>query len=259
MASSFPAGGFVADLYLPRPRVKTRPRKLKLAAVTAAVLGFVAVLLCDQVPGAPSEGEVNTQESSTERSNDTYEFAVYVLNHTTRTSNSTTTLFTFDTSQLPFDFADLEFGDFREDTCYLSRYYGGMSLLARTEGSATNISFEEANGKPIEQIAYQSQSLVVLNGWESVSKDGAGVVLDHRWGSMQIAAFDWRDGCWIPEDGIAVEHLSGVTVSDATLCLMVYEPAGSTDIPELGPASAFVALWLVVVIARWLRRRERPG
>ncbi|MBN1677688.1 MAG: hypothetical protein JW880_04045 [Candidatus Thermoplasmatota archaeon] len=254
MASSFPERGFVADLYLPRPRVETRPRNLKLAAVTAAVLGFVVVLLCDQVPGALSESGVSTQESSEGQSNGTYEFVVYVLNHTTRTSNGTTTLFTFDIDQLPFDFDDLEFGDFREDPCYLSRYYGGMSLLARAEGSTTNISFEEANGKPIEQIAYQSQSLVVLNGWESVSKDGAGVVIDHKWGSMQIVAYDWRDGGWSPGDGIAVEHPAEVTVSGATLCLMVYEPGDTTDIPEFGPLLACVTLVVLVFLAR--RRRS---
>jgi len=189
----------------------------------------------------------------------TYDLAVHTLNHTSRVSNDTATVFTFNADQLPFDFGSLLFGEFRGDSEYSSTYYAGMSLLAWANGPNASIDFLECGGKPIEEISYQGQSLVVLNSWESISKDCQGRTIDHRWGSMQIAAYDWRDGCWSPEQGIEIEHPEGVTVSGVTLCLMVYEPGSSTDIPELGPVSACVALAVVVMIARRLRRQERPG
>lgn len=256
MTSSTLERGLTADLYLSRPTVGARPRRFKRATVLAAVLGFVALMLCDQVPGSLQGGDVNAQDTQTAQVNNTYEFAVYMLNHTRRTSTGTSTWFTFDAGELPFNFDDLLFGEFRQDTEYCSRYYGGLSLLVRAEGAAASIKFSERNAKEIETIIYKGQHLIVLNGWESVSRDSQGSIIDHRWGSMQIPAYDWRDGLWSPGSGITVKHPTNVTISTAALCLMVYEPMGNTDIPEYGLVHACIALAAVVILLR--RRMAQP-
>ncbi len=248
--------GLVADLHMSRPAARERPRATKHVAVIAALLGFVAVLSFEQVPGTPSEGDVAAQESPTGGLNNTYRFVVYSLNHTSRSTEGTVTSFTFDASKLPFDFRELRFGEFRCDMEYCSRYYGGMSLLAIAGGAPADISFAEDNGKTIERIEYQGQPLIVLNSWEYVSKDSRGTVIDHRWGSMQIPAYDWRDGTWSPEAGIVVEHPVDMTLSSATLCILVYEPTISTDIPEFGPLAVCLGLCIMLaIIARTRRAR----
>jgi len=255
--SSITARGMVADVHLHRSAVRSRPDKLKPKVVAAATLGFMAVLLCQLAGAAPEEGPATAQE--TEQSFRTYEFAVYSLNHTSRISNGVTTVFTFDSNQLPFDFGSLRFDEAGAAADFSPRYYVGMSLLAWAYGPDSVIGFLESGVKPIEDIEYLGQSPVVLNGWESMSKDSHGGVIDHTWGSMQIVAYDWRDGCWSPEQGIAVEHPEGVTVSGVTICLMVYEPNDTADIPELGPVAAVIALCLVVlVIKKAGGRRPKP-
>jgi hypothetical protein len=258
VASPFQEHGLTANLYLPRPAIRAQRRRTKRLTTIAVVLGFVGVLLLQMVPDAPGDDAASTQETTAEQGNNSYEFAVYILNHTVRAPTGDGTLFGFDSAQLPFDFSELVFGEFRGDTEFRDRYYAGFSLLARAEGPNASIRFLEADGKLVEQIGYQGQSLIVLNGWESISKDGKGKVIDHTWGSMQIAAYDWEEGSWSPEEGIAVEHPSEMTVTSASLCLMVYEPGGSTDIPEFGPGLACVALALLVLIVRRQRSSKRP-
>jgi hypothetical protein len=258
VASSFPVHGLTANLYLPRPAIRTQRRRTKGLTTIAVVLGFIAVLLLQTVPDAPEDDAASTQETTAEQGSNSYEFAVYMLNHTVRSLTGNGTLFGFDSTQLPFDFSEIIFGEFRGDTEYRSRYYAGLSLLARAEGPNASIRFLEGDGKLVEQIGYQGQSLIVLNGWESISKDGKGKVIDHSWGSMQIAAYDWEDGSWSPEEGIAVEHPSEVTVTSASLCLMVYEPGDTTEIPEFGPMLICVGLTLLVLVVRKHRSNKRP-
>lgn len=248
--------GIVADTYLHRPHERTSTRRTKRLTVLWVVLGFASVLLLQIAADVPGEDAATAQETGTEQPDDSYEFAVYTLNHTSRVSTENGTAFTFDSGQLPFDFREVIFGEFRGDTEFSCRYYAGMSMLAQAEGQNASIRFVEANGKTIEDIAYQGQTLVVLNGWESVSRDSKGRIIDHSWGSMQIAAYDWRDGLWSPEQGIVAEHPANVTASSAALCLMVYEPGKGTEIPELRPAAACLALAIVVMLARG-RRRQR--
>jgi hypothetical protein len=258
VAPPFAGHGLTANLYLPRPAIGTQRRRTKGLTTVAVALGFIAVLLLQMVPDAPGDDAASTQETTAEQGNNSYEFAVYMLNHTVRAPTSNGTLFRFDSAQLPFDFSELVFGEFRGDTEFRSRYYAGLSLLARAEGPNASIGFLEADGDLVEQIGYQGQSLIVLNGWESISKDGKGKVMDHTWGSMQIAAYDWVDGSWSPEEGIIVNHPVDMTVTSATLCLMVYEPANSTEIPEFGLGLACVALALLVLIVRRQRSSKRP-
>lgn len=253
MASSFPERGLVADVYLHRRDRRQKRSSTKRNTVLAVLFGFTVVLMCQLVHANPEEDAASAQDTEADQSPRTYELAVHMLNHTSRATNGSATAFTFDAGQLPFDFTSLLFDEFRGDTEYSSRYYAGMSLLAWAKGTDSCIDFLECGGKPIEEIAYQGQPLVVLNGWESVSRDGQGKVIDHKWGSMQIAAYDWRDGCWSPEGGIEVEHPPSVTISSAALCLMVYEPASITDIAEFDIVFAVGALAVIVAAARRLR------
>jgi len=249
--------GLTANLYLPRPAIGTQRRRTKGLTTIAAVLGFIAVFLLHMVPDAPGDDAASTQETIAEQGSNSYEFAVYMLNHTVMIQTGNGTLFGFDSTQLPFDFSELVFGEFRGDTEFRNRYYAALSLLARAEGPDATITFLEADGKLLEQIDYQGQSLIVLNGWESISKDGKGKVIDHTWGSMQIAAYDWEEGLWSPEEGIEVEHPSEMTVTSASLCLMVYEPGDTTEIPEYCPGLICVALAILVLVVRKHRSSKR--
>lgn len=255
MASSFPARGLVADAYLHIPKAVPKRSSARKMTAVAAALGFVAVLACQLVTTTQSGDKTSAQDAVTEPPFNSYEFAVYALNHTSRTSDGTTTVFSFDGGHLPFDYGSLLFDEFRGDTACTSRYYAGMSLLAWVEGPQADLEFLENGGSAIEEISYQSQALVVLNGWECTSEDGQGRVLDHSWGSMQIVAYDWRDSTWNPEQGIAVEHPAEITISRTSLCLMVYEPTASTDIPEFGSVFACLAFCAVVLTVRRLKKR----
>jgi hypothetical protein len=185
-----------------------------------------------------------------------YELRIYSLNDTERYSLSMGTLFRFTTHDLPFDFGSLGFGDFREDVGCSSRYYAGMGLLASAGGRNATLTLWEPNGHLIQEIAYHGQSLIAVGGWESISMDNDGAVMDHSWGSMAIAAHDWKDGNWNPESGILVEHSTNVTITKATIDLMVFEPTGTTDIPEFAPVPAgLMAAVLIFLIRRRMTRR----
>jgi hypothetical protein len=69
---------------------------------------------------------------------------------------------------------------------------------------------------------------------------------------MAIPAHDWKDGSWIPESGILIEHPANVTITNATIHLMVFEPASNTDIPEFAP---LYAIMLVAVLILLIRRQ----
>lgn len=254
MASPFPEHGIVADTYLHRPHTRAKNRRIKHMVVLSSALGFALVLLSRLTLDVPQEDAASKQYTAAEQANDSYEFAVYTLNHTSKTATQAWTAFTFDTTQLPFEFEDLLFGEHRGDTEFSSRYYAGMSLLAWAEGSRATVRFLESGGKEVDHISYQGQFLIVLNGWERVSVDGQGNVIEHAWGSMQIPAYDWRDGSWSPEDGIIAEHPTNVTFSSATLCVMVYEPSKSTDIPEFGLLPVCISVVLLTTAAERLRR-----
>ena len=183
---------------------------------------------------------------------------VYALNHTERSSTSTGTLFRFDAQDLPFEFGSLRFGDFRKDTEYSSRYYAGMGLLASAVGSNATVTLREGNGNLIQETAYHGQSLIVLGGLVSISRDKNGSVMDHSWGSMAIPAHDWKDGSWIPESGILIEHPANVTIAKATIHLMVFEATSNTDIPEFTPLYAImVAAVLILLIRKRMTKQVR--
>jgi hypothetical protein len=86
--------------------------------------------------------------------------------------------------------------------------------------------------------------------------DNNGAVIDHAWGSMAIPAHDWKDGSWIPEIGILIEHPANVTITKATIDLMVFEPTSNTEIPEFTPLHAsMLAAVLILLIRKGMTKR----
>jgi hypothetical protein len=67
---------------------------------------------------------------------------------------------------------------------------------------------------------------------------------------MEIPAHDWKDGSWLPESGILIEHPANVTITRATIDLMVFEPSSTTDIPEFTPVHASVAAAALILLMR---------
>lgn len=203
-----------------------------------------------------SAGAADAKETDSESTKRGYEFIVYTLNCSGESSTGTGTLITFDEHELPFDFSEIRFGDFRMDTQYVDSYYGGLCLVISAYGPCGNLTFKEGNGKNIQEIRYEGQPLIVLNGWEYVSRDSDGKIIDRIWGSMQTPAYDWRDGTWVPSDGILVESLDDMTLSNASLCLMVFEPSNTTSIPEFNLVLGCMACAILVVLVRRARSRS---
>lgn len=204
--------------------------------------------------GEGSANSVEPQETDSDSSESSYLFRVYTLNCSGESQAGAGTVFTFDERELPFDFSEIRFGDFRLDAQHVDTYYGGLCLIIGADGPCANMTFKEGNGKQIQDIRYEGQPLIVLNGWEYVSRDSDNQIIEHRWGSMQIPAYDWRDSAWTPSDGILVECQDDVTISSVSMCLMVFEPSDMTPIPEFGLLPGCIAAIVLIVIVRRARR-----
>lgn len=256
------SSGFVADLLAGRPRVvcQTKPWKKRVAFATVIAITSICLLaLRTEIP--PNAENVPESGGATSRPyNNSYELKAYALNLTLMTPSQLNTTLVFDESQLPFLFETLTFGDFREESAFSCRYFGGMSLLVKAAGASTNITFRESNGRLIQEIWYQGQPLIVLSGWEYVSWDSDGSVMERTWGSMQTVAYDWKEGAWTPSNGIVVEHPRDFTVKGAQLCVMVFEPVPGSAIPEFGfmPVCLVVAA-LMILIRRQVAEPSRNG
>jgi len=218
--------------------------------ISICSLCVALVLLSLLIQHVGDESQITGDKSSVKPPANSYKMRVYSLNHSERDPVSIGTFFRFDTRQLPFGYSSLRFGDFKEDTQFTSRYYAGMGLLTGAVGSNASVSIREGNGRLIQEIAYHGQSLIVLGGWQAISRDSTGSVLDYSWGLIEILAHDWKDGSWIPEDGILIEHPKNITITKATIDLIVFEPTGVTDIPELTPLPASVAVAVLILLMR---------
>jgi len=250
------AKGLTAGLQLSRQLPDTQKKrhdkrtKNHFALVFISSLAVAFILLSLFIQNRGEEESVNGDKSSIAPPYNGYEMKVYALNDTMRNPLSFGTLFRFDADELPFEFESLRFGDPREDTEYSSRYYAGIGFLANADGSNARLIFREGNGHLIQEIAYHGQSLIAMGGWESISKNETGSVMNQSWGSMAIAAHDWQDGSWAPEDGILIEHPANVTIFEATIDLMVFEPISNTDIPEFTPLHASILAAFLILLAR---------
>ena len=219
--------------------------------MAAIIVGAISLGVVLNESSADTVIEQPSDSASTIQS---YGFRVYALNCTGIVDTGSGTLLTFDERELPFDFSEIKFGDFRLDADIVDSYYGGICLAVSTSGQSGNLTFREQNGKHVQDIRYQGQPLVALNGWEYISRDDDGRIIDHRWGSMQIAAYDWSDGKWCPSEGILVEKPDYVTISNAALYLMVFEPSSTTSIPEFDLIPGCAAGIAAIVILRKVRR-----
>jgi hypothetical protein len=111
------------------------------------------------------------------------------------------------------------------------------------------MSVQEADGMPILEFDYKGQDLVALAGEECYSSHLGS--LTHL--GTNILVSDWLGGTWAPGQGISIHHPSNVSLANATLYVMVFEPAGMTQIPEY---DAFPAMLCVVCLAVLLCRRD---
>jgi len=250
------ATGFTAGLRLSTQLPNIEDKKLHKRNKNHSALAFISslvvvfILLSQLVQSLGEEKPIDGEKSSVKPPDNCYEMRIYALNYTERNSTGTGTLFRFDAQDLPFEFESLRFGDFREDTEYSSSYYAGIGLLADADGSNSTLTLREGNGNLIQEVAYHGQSLIALGGWESISRDNNGSVVDCSWGSMAIPAHDWKDGGWIPENGILIEHPTNVTIAKATIHVMVFEPASNTDIPEFTLLHASIVAGVLILLIR---------
>ena len=253
--------GYTADLYIARPRIVLRAGQrrghigLAVGLVVALTVGLGSLIASVGPSGPALENGSSDGTMSSRPVNSGYQLKTYVLWHTDINSAEDATSIVFDESELPFRFDTLVFGDFRLDANCSANYFGGMSLLVDASGASANLTFREYSGNVIQELEYEGQPLIVLSGWEALSRDSDGSVIEHIWGSMQIVAYDWKEGRWKPSGGIVVNHPKGFTVVGARLCVMVFEPVPSTEIPEfrLAPVCMMAAA-LMMLIGRRLSR-----
>lgn len=241
--------GFIADLYSPISRTIPKHKNRALIAVSVLALAFLLALLFHPVPSKGNDTSSETIAPSP--ANNSYEFRVYSLTHTFVIPSANGTVFFFDLTQLPINFASIKFGDFRGDTQYRSIYYAGSGILLNASGSNASIKLKEGNGKLISNVFYHGQRLVVLNGQTTthINCNSHSV-----YSGTDLMVQDWRNGSWTPNDGILIEHPNNVTISGARFCLAVYQPVASAQVPEFELLPATMIAFFVVVLARRFRR-----
>ncbi len=241
--------GFIADLYSPLSRTAPKHKNRALIAVSVLALAFSLVLLFHPVP---SKGNDTSRETiAPSPANNSYEFRVYSLTHTSVIPSANGTVFFFDLTQLPVNFASIKFGDFRGDTQYRLIYYAGSGILLNASGSNASITLKEGNGKLISNVFYHGQRLVVLNG-QTTTYINCG---NHSvYSGTDLMVQDWRNGSWTPNDGILIEHPNNVTISGARFCLAVYQPVANAQVPEFELLPATMIVFLVVILVLRCRR-----
>lgn len=248
-----PTRGFVADIRAARQSV---PRNTKQRHIVAAVaLLLSSVLLLQLVPDRRDNEASQAVTSQPAVISNEYIWRVYELNQTARTDNSTGTMFTFRTEDLPYDFRSIQFGDFRADAGHTGKYYGGCGILVNASGTNATIALRESSGSLISTVPYNGQDLIVFSGERiSVSYPSAST----RYYGTDRMIQDWRNGTWSPNDGIVVEHPGNVTLSGSEFCLMVFEPDGDIEIPEF-QGFPFVIACILAVLVIFRRRRLADG
>jgi hypothetical protein len=184
-----------------------------------------------------------------------YEFAVYALNQTVRLAVPSGTFFQFDASDLPFSIGSVCFGDFREDSCYRSVYYGCSGLLMNASGHDASVTIFEGNGKRIAEILYHGQNPVVIGS--EVRYDSYSDVT--AWTGTDLIVLDWIGGNWTPRQGIYVEHTADLTFTSAKMFVMVFEPCVFLEVPEFRAPAALLPLILAVIFCGLRKQRQRPA
>ncbi len=237
--------GLIADVRsrsaLARPM--RRHRHVFAALIVLLAVGFLLPWMIMQSDKTEQKNTVGSEPASISSN---YTWKVYYLNQTSKVSQTNGTSFAFNTADLPFIFGSVVFGDFRDDPTHSCIYYGGCGILVDANGSSASVSLSEASGKSVSSVPYLGQSMIVFSGERrSVSYPNDST---SYFGTDQIA-LDWKNGTWSPSQGILVSHPSNVSLSSSVFCLMVFEPAGSTEIPEFGALPLPVVCSLLVTLA----------
>ena len=183
-----------------------------------------------------------------------YEFRVYPLDATTMTRTQNGTVFSFDVSDLPFDFNSIYFGDFRLDNKHSHIYYAGSGIRVNATGANATVTLKEGNGKAVSRIDYHGQDQILFNGWiESVTYPGVMTTYN----GTDLMVQDWRIGSWAPNDGILVEHPTNVTPQSASFFLMAFEPQIASGIPEFSTVVTPVVTLTTLVVMQLLMGHRR--
>jgi hypothetical protein len=234
--------GFIADIRTRKvcPRPSHGHRYLLTGFAIALVLLLALQLLLSH---GGSSNRMTSPEFQPAAASSNYSWRVYYLNETSRMQQANGTSFSFRTDDLPFDFSSIEFGDFRNDLQHISTYYGGCGILVNASGSSAVILLMEADGKLVTTVQYYGQDPIVFSGErKSVSYPNETT---SYFGTDKIAQ-DWRNGTWSPDQGILVGHPMNVSLASSRFCLMVFEPAGSSEIPEFGLVPVIITCCIIV-------------
>jgi hypothetical protein len=240
--------GLVADIFSERAAARPRRRHGHIVAFMAVLLA-VGILVPWSIVRTDKSTETGAVGSMPASISSDYAWKVYYLNQTSRVSQTNGTIFAFDMADLPFTFSSVIFGDFRGDISHSSTYYGGCGILVDASGSIASVTLAEAGGRTVSSVSYIGQSMIVFSGERrSVSYPNEST---SYYGTDQIA-LDWKNGTWSPSQGVFVSHPSNVSLESSVFCLMVFEPVGTTEIPEFGwlPAVVVCSLLLPIVIRR---------
>jgi len=209
-------------------------------------LGLSLVFVFAVLPSLGKTDTVDTSNSANTTQNLSYDFKIYALNCTSQKHTQNGTLFKFATTDLPFDFSAVNFGDYRSDTTFSRKYYGGSGILVNATGMNATMVLKESSGQIVSRIDYHGQAQVVFNGKvESVTYPTNVTTYE---GTDRIIQ-DWRNTTWAPNDGVIVEHPSNITLTSAKFYVMTLEPSAVTEIPEfeLAPiVGGIVALFMLV-------------
>ncbi len=245
-----PDRGFIADAPQFRSEKRHRPVGRMLMIGAGILVAFILAGLF--VSRDLTLGSVDSKDIQSVPTNNSYEFRVYALNQTSIEISENGTYFCFDIGDLPFDLGSLQFEDFRTDTNYSLNYYGGSSILANARGENALIAIKESTGKLISEVHYHGQDLIVLSGETKYCSYPSGVT----WNGTDAMVQDWRAGTWTPDDGVLIEHPKNVTLSDAKFYVMVFEPAGTTLLPEYDVVPVIALTLLLVAFFR--NRKSKP-
>jgi len=243
--------GFTADVH---PYMTTeRTRHGSRGAVVLLALGMSFAFALGVLPSLGRTDTVDNNSSANSSQSLSYDFKVHALNCTSQTRTQNGTLFRFNAADLPFEFSTVYFGDYRSDTSYSHKYYGGSGILVNASGSNAVMVLRENGGRFVSRIDYHGQAQIVFNGKvESVTYPLVATKYD---GTDQIIQ-DWRNRTWTPDDGVLVEHPSNVTLASAKFYLMTLEPSGTTDIPEFEILPIVGAVIVVFLAVRRSAARE---
>ena len=255
MAPLISSRGYTADVHPHKTTVRNE-RRGRYRLVLSSV-GISLVLVLALLPSLGITDAVDTSKSSNATQVQSYDFRIYALNCTSQKHTQSGTLFKFATTDLPYDFSSVNFGDYRTDTTFSKKYYGGSGILVGATGKNATIVLRESSGQFVTEVNYHGQTQVVFNGRAEYVSYPSNVTTYE--GTERIIQ-SWRNTTWNPSEGVIVEHPTNVTLTDAKFYVMALEPIQVTDIPEFELLPLVVgAMALIVIVRNAIARRPKLG